>query len=690
MKDCRANYFAAWTAIAFAFWCFAGESASAATRAWSGGGPNDLWSTGGVGGNWGGAAAPVGGDAVNFTQADAQVNSTTINNIVDANLTLIWMRYAFTTTTNVWQNTQINPGVTLTLNGTDGARTFGLDSANAGNLVTQVTISGGGTLSVDRPAGGTIRIGEGTTGNTSGTLDMSGLGTFTANLGSSGLFQIGSLSSSVGTAGWLVKLADTSTITTGTLSVGGTTLSASLNILNLGSGTQTINANTINVGSAPTGGNRGSGEILFNTGSGTLKIRSAADPVNGRADLNVINASNATGGDLTGLFDVTGHDADLRLGTLRIGNRNLVASGSPGSTVGTFSFDTGTLDVTSINMGIRNNNNSANGVTAELNIGGGSATIGGISMAQNTGAIGSGTATATLNFTGGTITMGGNISQVTNSAQSIGTLNLDGATLDMGGFNIGGAIAVTNVNLKSGTLKNVGQINNGAAISKTTTGTLTLDGTNTHTGATNVTSGTFVLNGTHTPGGGAGTYTISSNANLLGTGETNGNLHALSGSTVAPGAPASSIESLGVGDMGFDNGSTFSYQIDSTSVSGDLLFGDTMSLGNATLALSDLGSSFVTVGSKFTLIAYDGPYDGGIFAGYLDDSIFSFAGGQWLINYNDVSPGMNFQNDAANNGNLFVTITAVPEPNTWNLMILATFAFAAYAWQQRRHAAGQE
>jgi hypothetical protein len=110
----------------------------------------------------------------------------------------------------------------------------------------------------------------------------------------------------------------------------------------------------------------------------------------------------------------------------------------------------------------------------------------------------------------------------------------------------------------------------------------------------------------------------------------------------------------------------------------DLLFGDSMALDNATLGLTDLAASFVSLGSKFTLIAYDGPWDNGIFAGYLDDSIFTLGPNQWLINYNDSSPGMNFQGDALANGNTFVTITAVPEPTTWACWLAWLCALAAY------------
>jgi hypothetical protein len=91
----------------------------------------------------------------------------------------------------------------------------------------------------------------------------------------------------------------------------------------------------------------------------------------------------------------------------------------------------------------------------------------------------------------------------------------------------------------------------------------------------------------------------------------------------------------------------------------------------------------VPLGNKLTLIAYDGPWNSEIFSGYADDSIFMLGANQWLINYNDPIAGSNFQADAVNNGNLFVTITAVPERSTWIAALVGLFALVVFACRQR-------
>jgi len=204
-------------------------------------------------------------------------------------------------------------------------------------------------------------------------------------------------------------------------------------------------------------------------------------------------------------------------------------------------------------MGIRDDNDTnTSHVTATLNIGGGTVTIGNIgssgAMGQNNNGVGTGTATATLNvtggtvgigsisnmalnggfngtvtatlnFLGGTVTMGGDITRFSTSGSNADAiLNLDGSMLDMAGNNIGGAggLALDEVNLKSGTLKNVGEVNNGAAITKTTGGTLVLDGNNTYTGDTNIDAGILsVINGSAIPD--TSDVTINGGALHIGT-----------------------------------------------------------------------------------------------------------------------------------------------------------------------------
>jgi len=106
--------------------------------------------------------------------------------------------------------------------------------------------------------------------------------------------------------------------------------------------------------------------------------------------------------------------------------------------------------------------------------------------------MGRGGATSTINITGGTVKVNNYISGGTG----ISTLTLDGGTLDMQGRPIGGfggLDPVTHLNFRSGTIKDVLEINHGTGLIKTGSGTLVLDGTNTYTGTTIVTQGTLSL-----------------------------------------------------------------------------------------------------------------------------------------------------------------------------------------------------
>jgi autotransporter-associated beta strand protein len=97
---------------------------------------------------------------------------------------------------------------------------------------------------------------------------------------------------------------------------------------------------------------------------------------------------------------------------------------------------------------------------------------------------------------GGTTSVGGNILDTSTSTKSATTLTLEGGTLDLtdgriGGDGLSGNRKITALNFRSGTLKNVTQINNGAGLVKTTSGILILSGTNTYSGGTIVSNGTL-------------------------------------------------------------------------------------------------------------------------------------------------------------------------------------------------------
>ncbi len=286
----------------------------------------------------------------------------------------------------------------------------------------------------------------------------------------------------------------------------------------------------------------------------------AADPINGRATFSLGGSSASTGVATNGnqnTFDVSGHDADLRFGATTIGVQNRAAD-----LASVFSFDQGTLDMTSLSISTRTAE-SANGagqtrnttstmnigggtvniqngilsmasaagaygtnpapvMTATINISGGAVTIGAtsgtsINMAAYTATAGTGpgSSNALLNLTGGTTTVNGNIVRTTASATTASaTVKLSGANavLNMTGHNIGGTNSVALI-LEAGTLMNVAQINNGAAITKTTSGVLTMSGQSTYTGQTNITDGTLLVGSSTT-----GTLSVSTGSGPVGRG----------------------------------------------------------------------------------------------------------------------------------------------------------------------------
>ncbi len=540
--------------------------------------------------------------ATNTLVFGASAGSSTVSSL---DLTVASATFGGTTsvqTNSASANTiSIGSGQKLQLN---GAGTIGYNSS--GVTTTKLTVTGLGTLSIgdsSTPTNSGVTIGGNVTTNVSNkvTLDLSGLSSFYANLGT-GTFRVGDATNSGGGAGTggggsALILATDSTILATTITSDSPTDNVT-QVIKLGSGTNVLWANTITIGLSS---NRGDGTLDFNTGTGTLQIRNLAGT--GRATMNVANGASTSGAAGFGTVDFTGHSADLLLGTLTVGGRS-AGSGATGNATGTFSFDTGTLDastvviatrtgttqttsdvtgtlnlmqsggtgtvtIATLNMGVNSvststtngqsiatlniggsgtvgittltmvNNSIGGGATAQtdapvtsiVNISGSTTTISTLNMNTNSSAntgtgnaslstlnisggvlnVGTGsgtalnmanasnaaaTATSTITITGGTLTMNGNLAYTAGSGTENTTLTLNGGTLDMGGFNIGAILTQVgsgsgSLNFQSGTLKNLNELNGGADFTKTTAGTLILEGTNGYTGATNISAGTL-------------------------------------------------------------------------------------------------------------------------------------------------------------------------------------------------------
>ena len=556
-----------------------------------------------------------------------------------------------------------------------GAVLIGPNVAGTGvRTATNLTFSGGGTLNVGSgiaPTNAGFQIG-GSTIDGSGNavaLDMSGLSSFNAYLGT-GIFYVGDAADAggggIGNVTFTMaanNVINARIFSTDNYHYTNTTL------VNLGTGTNVIQANSVVIGITD---GRGAGTFGFAVGNttGTLSIR-AQDGVSRAAMTVAYSVTSGTGAGPAQVVDLRGHNADLLLSDLKIGGR-LQGTGA-NNTTGTFHFNQGTLDVTKVTMGDKAGGGTAT-ITGNLNISGGTVKIGtgGIAMASNTTAAAS--AVANVNFTGGTITVDGSIVRTgaTSTGASTANVKVGGtADLDMKGHAIGDATNAVALTLEGGTLRNVAQINGGAAVTKTTTGTLTLNGSNTYTGATAVNAGAWYVDGSHSGGTG---YTVAGSATLGG-----------SGSVTVAGGNNITIATSGKLSVGDSSTAAATLSLDTTS-GGALVFQDSSSLvmdvltaGTGGLNVSDLLNldGTLTLGSNVSLTVINSTtlptsawHDGDSWKLFDWSGVTTRTGTFTTVLPDLTGSGLNWNlSDLYLGGTL--SIAAVPEPGRTALMLLA-------------------
>lgn len=265
-------------------------------------------------------------------------------------------------------------------------------------------------------------------------------------------------------------------------------------------------------------------------GPGTATVTGEGSSLTSATVLKVGLASQSTisvldGADVTALETVVGEGINAS-GTLTVDgsgstwtNQGLLKVGKSEPSSSTPSTGTvglangGTLSCLGLQLG-----DGATG-SGTLNISGGESALdvgsAGVLMSQNGAA-------STLNLSGGIVDIHGNI---TDAGPGVCTLVLDGATLDMHNSAIGGASPIDNLQFKSGTLKNVSEISDGAGLTKTGPGTLYLNTPNSYGGTTFVSEGTlFVVNSLGSATG-AGPVLVPPDATLAGPGQIAGPLN---------------------------------------------------------------------------------------------------------------------------------------------------------------------
>lgn len=449
---------------------------------------------------------------------------------------------ARSTTDTVTNNLIINAGKTLSI---EGGVVLGGDASASS---TKVVASGSGSLVVNS-GGADFQVGgsSSTASSNSATVDFSGLTNFTADLGL-GILKVGDLSSTVNNSEVSsLRLATNNTITAGLIAIGEGTNSNNANnphSLILGSGTNILNSNIVAVGSGSNGnGNnrfRSSGEIIFDPGdtTGTLKIRSS-DGVSAAQLLVMGNSTSSAGQGWTSTINFTGHAVDVLVNDVTMARRT-----QGGSTTATLSVDQGTFQLVddlvmahkvttgngdataTLNIGgtaifivgddttmsLNTGDSPSSVTTATINVTGGSATFNGVFNMANA-AVGQ-TANSNINITGGILTSIGNITRTGGDGTENAVITLDGGTLDMTDNNIGTGTNLITFNAQSGTLQNINQLNGGGDLTKSTTGTLILEGVNDYAGNIIVSAGTLQLGSGVSTGSvnSAGTITVASGA----------------------------------------------------------------------------------------------------------------------------------------------------------------------------------
>jgi fibronectin-binding autotransporter adhesin len=368
-----------------------------------------------------GGPGPNGNDVV-FGDGAAASAAGVVDSVVDNNsLNPSSLTFTNNSSTGNFHTVLIPAGVNLT-NANQLIVGMRLDTSDF--YPTTVGIVGGGTLvqngtplQVDA-SGSSAASGSGKTA----TLDLSGLTNFiyaNTNAGST-LTVAGTSSGSEARAGGLLNLAAGSNyINVNNLNVAlGTGNSGPGGTLNLGTGTNIINVANINMGA----GKINNARMQFFDVIGGLRIRGlSGDDSDGNVTVVLGNRSNSGTGTPTGIMDFTGgHPIDIKVNTVTLAKSNQTGAGAGG-----ISFDTGTFDATTINMGITSNSGAASGTN---NVNGGTLIAGDMSMANQSS---SGLGTGVLNINGpGAVIISNSIVKTTVAGQGIITMN--GGTLTVG------------------------------------------------------------------------------------------------------------------------------------------------------------------------------------------------------------------------------------------------------------------
>jgi fibronectin-binding autotransporter adhesin len=578
------------------YWAIAAISAiaitrtsNAATNTWTGtSGADIFWSTPG---NWTPSGPPAAGDQAQFFNQGA-VSDASIDSVVTADTTIERLWIGQTNPPN--HNLTINAGVTLTIQGTadNGYGPLGSDPLAGGitadpvmtkyastiyvgtkstNTVTTVvneTISGSGKLVVNNP-NNEINVRQswpGGGGAHRSILDLSKLNTFVATLGR---IRIGDgeaqpLNRSEGD----MYLAATNNITlSGSNYQDNVQLVVGNNDVNQNQSNPSFlilgGQNVLNLDEMLVGGKKQPGTMRSTNGfpNPTLKMR-GSDGVSRVRAIRIGDASDqpTSGNGTTGIAYFSDATVDILADTISVGKSQSTGSGAGSLSLGRLLLGPGTLDVNTIDVAFRMDNNAATTSAASGSLDFSNTTVRVNSLLRlGRNVPGKNPMVASVNMNGGSMTIVSNL--VIQGAVSI--TNNNGVIA----FVQPNALTVSNLVLNGGTISNASLISASNSLTVANNGVII---GNTAFDMGNDPSKSWDVTGI------AGGSLVSSNS-FFGGGALNGNLVQGNGGIIGAGGNGTigtlNINgnlTLNAGALAFDVGNNALSGNDTIAVSGSL------------------------------------------------------------------------------------------------------------------------
>jgi autotransporter-associated beta strand protein len=515
--------------------CLSLAPAQAQTKTWTGnhnggngGGSNNRWSRGD---NWAGGVAPSSGDALVFsgtkrlTSNDNNLSNFTFNGITfDSSAGAFTLSgNSITLSGNLTNNSTNTQTVSLAM-ALSGVRTF---NALAGDLAVGGVMSGAGgvtksgantlTLTANNTYTGATTIAAGTlqlgSGDTSGALSTSSSiannGTLAFNR-SNTMTQGTDFASVIAGSGGITKLGSNTLVFNGANTYTGATV---------------VNAGTLRAGAAAGGRAFGNLSAMTIASGAVLDLNGFSQTIgslagNGDVALGSGNATLTIGGDNTstvfgGVVSGSGSLAKVGTGTFAVTNTVVPEGFTISVSGGTFQLGNGgaggalrspSTVINNATYAWNRSDDREQGATSVitgagefLKLGDGQYTLSGTNSYAGGTRIEAGTLrvnnTSSIGSTTGTLTVNSGSLDLANYSIAVGNLTGTGGTITS---SVGGSRTLTIGTGDTGGGIFGGVIADGAgttSLTKVGTGTITLTGTNTYSGATTVSAGTLRLEG---------------------------------------------------------------------------------------------------------------------------------------------------------------------------------------------------